>query len=130
MRFGKRRRLALYRNRSPLMRREGAALLGSRCTNPRKELVYIDIYVEIYCLKGASSSPRLFRLVISYTAGARNSGDRPEAGTGWELGVINLNVHFFFLPVREFFVLHRMVGSIQRGVLTPGYFERCNFPSV
>ena len=28
-------------------------------------------------------------------AGARNSGDGPEAGTGWELGIINLNVHFF-----------------------------------
>ena len=61
-------------------------------------------------------------------AGARNSGDRPEAGTGWELGVINLNVHFF-LRVREFFVLHRMVGRSWRGVLTPGCFELCNFPS-
>ena len=61
-------------------------------------------------------------------AGARNSGDRPEAGTGWELGVINLNVRFF-LRVREFFVLHRMVGRTQSGVLTPGYFETCNFPS-
>ena len=59
-------------------------------------------------------------------SGARNSGDWPEAGTGWELGVINLNVHFF-LWVREFFVLHRMVG--RRGVLTPGYFEQRNFPS-
>ena len=58
-----------------------------------------------------------------------NSGDRPEAGPGWELGVINLKVHFF-LRVREFFVLHRIVGRLQRGVLTPGYFERCNFPSV
>ena len=37
---------------------------------------------------------------------------------------------FFFLWVREFFVLHRMVGRTQRGVLTPGYFEPCNFPSV
>ena len=27
-------------------------------------------------------------------AGARNSGDLPEAETGWELGIINLNVHF------------------------------------
>jgi len=57
-------------------------------------------------------------------AGAKNSGDRPEAGTGWELGVINLNVHFF-LPMREFFVLHRMMGRTHRGVLTPGYFEPC-----
>ena len=37
-RFRKRMRPALYRNRSPLMRREGAAVrLGSRCPNPRKE---------------------------------------------------------------------------------------------
>ena len=28
-------------------------------------------------------------------AGARSSGDHPEAGTSWELGRINLNVHFF-----------------------------------
>ena len=31
--------------------------------------------------------------------------------------------------MKEFFVLHRMVGRTRRGVLTPGYFERCNFPS-
>ena len=36
---------------------------------------------------------------------------------------------FFSLRVREFFVLHRMVGRTQRGVLTPGYFEPSNFPS-
>ena len=37
-RFGKRMRPALYRNRSPLMRREGAAVrLVNGCTNPRKE---------------------------------------------------------------------------------------------
>ena len=37
-RFRKRWRPALYRNRSPLMRQEGAALrLVSCCTNPRKE---------------------------------------------------------------------------------------------
>jgi len=48
--------------------------------------------------------------------------------TGWELDVINFNVHFF-LRVREFFVLHRVVGRTRRGVLTPGYFEPCNFPS-
>ena len=51
-----------------------------------------------------------------------------RGGTGWELGVINLNVHFFFLRVREF-VLHRMVGRAWRGVLTPGNFEPCKFPS-
>ena len=32
--------------------------------------------------------------------------------------------------MREFFVLHRMVGKTWRGVLTPGYFEPCNFPST
>ena len=38
LRFRERRRLALYRNRPPLMRREGAAVrLVSCCTNPRKE---------------------------------------------------------------------------------------------
>ena len=36
----------------------------------------------------------------------------------------------FFLQVREFFVLHRMVGRTWRGVLAPGYFEPCNFPSL
>ena len=37
-RFGKRMRPALYRNRSPLMRREGAAVRLVSChTNPRKE---------------------------------------------------------------------------------------------
>ena len=45
-----------------------------------KKKVYIGIYVEIHCLKGARSSPRLFGLVLSRTAGARNSGDPPEAG--------------------------------------------------
>ena len=32
--------------------------------------------------------------------------------------------------MREFFVLHRMVGRTWRGVLAPGYFEPCNFPAV
>ena len=51
--------------------------------------------------------------------------------TSWELGVINLNVLFFFFPrVREFFVLHRKVGRDWRGVLVPGYFEPCNFPPL
>jgi len=48
--------------------------------------------------------------------------------TSWELGVISLKVHFF-LQVRGLFVLHRMVGRTWRGVLIPGYFELCNFPS-
>ena len=38
------------------------------------------------------------------------------------------SVHFF-LWVREFFALHRMVERTWRGVLIPGYFELCNFPS-
>ena len=50
--------------------------------------------------------------------------------TGWQLGVINLNVRFFFSFWWEFFVLHRMVGRTQRGALTPGYFDLCNFPST
>ena len=32
--------------------------------------------------------------------------------------------------MRDFFVLHRVVGRTQRRVLTPGCFESCNFPSV
>ena len=68
--FRKRTRSALYRNRPPLMRREGAAVrLVSCCTNPRKEYVYIGIYMELYCLKGACSSPRLFGVVVLQTAG-------------------------------------------------------------
>jgi len=47
--------------------------------------------------------------------------------TSWELGLINLNVHFLLL-VRELCVLHRMVGRTWRGVLIPGYFEPCTFP--
>ena len=39
-RFRKRRRLALYRNRSPVMRREAAAVrLVSCCTNPEKKYI-------------------------------------------------------------------------------------------
>ena len=81
------------------------------------------MYVESYCLKGACA-PRLFRAVISYTAGARNFGDWDCLGAGRD----QPNVHFF-LRVTEFFILHRMVGRTSRGVLTPGYFELCNFPS-
>ena len=67
-------RPALYRNRSPLMRWKGAAVrLVSCCTNPRNEQVYLGIYVELYCIKGTCSSPRLFGVVISQMAGARNS---------------------------------------------------------
>ena len=63
-------------------------------------------------------------------AGARNSGDWPEAWARWELGIINLkSFFFFFLWVRELFVLLRMVGRTWKGALTPGYVELCNFPS-
>ena len=38
VKFGKRTRLALYGNRSPIIRQEGAAArLVSCCTNPRKQ---------------------------------------------------------------------------------------------
>ena len=40
--------------------RRGSSQITERLHYPTKEYVYIDIYVEIYCLKGASSSPRLF----------------------------------------------------------------------
>ena len=29
------------------------------------------------------------------------AGGQPEAGSGWELGVINLNVLFFFFPLDD-----------------------------
>ena len=58
-------RPAHYKNRSPLMRWEGAAFrLASCCSNLRNEKVYIGVYVESYCLKGAYSSPRLFRVFL------------------------------------------------------------------
>ena len=40
-----------------------------------------------------------------------------------------LNVHFFFPSGERVLYFHRMVGRTWRGVLTPGYFEPCNFPS-
>ena len=49
--------------------------------------------------------------------------------TSWELSIININVLFFPSRVREFFDLHRVMGRTRRGVLTPSYFEPCNFPS-
>ena len=42
----------------------------------------------------------LGELFLKQTAGARNSGDWPEAETGRELGIINLSVHFFPLGER------------------------------
>ena len=88
------------------------------------------MYVEIYCLKGACSSPRLFGVVIFLNGWGKEFWISTRGWTGWELSVINLNVHFFFhLRVREFFVLYRKMGKTWTGVLTPGYFEPCNFPS-
>ena len=61
-------RQALYRNRSPLMRREarrGSSQISELLHEPKKKYVHTGIYVEIYCLKGACSFPRLFGVVIS-----------------------------------------------------------------
>ena len=72
----------------------------------------------------------LWLFLISYlsTTGVRNSWDQLETGIRWELNIINPNVHFF-LQGRKFFILYRMVRRTWRGVLTPGYFELCSFPS-
>ena len=62
-------------------------------------------------------------------AAAKNSGDQPEAGTSWKLGVINLNVHFF--PSGEKVLCFAYNGGEElEGSLTPGYCEPCDFPSV
>ena len=84
--------------------------------------------MEIYCLKGG-----LFFSKVVWSSYLLNGSGKEfwrwaRGWTGRELDVINLIVHFF-LPVREFFVLHRMVGRTLRRVLTPGYFELCKFPS-
>ena len=95
-RFRKRMRLVLYRNRSPLMRREGAAVrLVSCCTNPRKELsIYRHICGNLLPLRACFLQGCSGQLTLKQL-GQRNSGDLPEAGTGWEPGIVNLNVHFF-----------------------------------
>ena len=51
--------------------------------------------MEICCLKGACSSPRLFGVVISSRAGARNSGDRPEVGLAGSWAYSTLMSIFF-----------------------------------
>ena len=51
-------------------------------------------------LKGPVLRGCLGELFLKQTAGARNSGDWPEAETGRELGIINLSVHFFPLGER------------------------------
>ena len=62
VRFGKRTRPALYRDRSPLMRRGGAAVrLVSCCARSRGEYVYTEnIYAERYCFEGVCFSSILF----------------------------------------------------------------------
>ena len=52
--------------------------------------------MENYCLKGASS-PGLFGVVISLTAGARNSGDWPEAGLAGSWAQSTLMSFFYSL---------------------------------
>ena len=79
--------------------------------------------MESYCLKGAFS--KVVRSSYLLNGWGEEFWSSATGWTGWELGGINLH---FFLLVREFFVLHGMVGRTQRGVLTPGYFEPCNFP--
>ena len=61
LRFRERRRLALYRNRSPLMRREGAAVRSVGCCAKKRVGIYRKhIYAEIHCLEGVCFSSRLF----------------------------------------------------------------------
>ena len=78
--------------------------------------------------EGVCFSSWLFLISQLLEAGVRNSWNRPETGLGWDLNVINLNVHSF-LRGRKFFILYRMVGRTWREVLTPGYLEPCSFPS-
>ena len=82
-RFRKSKRPALYRNRSPLMRREGAAvILASCCTNLRNKWVYIVMHVESYCLRG------LFFSKVVQSSYLLNGWDKEfwrweEAGPAW-----------------------------------------------
>ena len=71
--------------------------------------------MEIYCLKGAHSSPGLFGLVVSKRLRERILEIRQRLGSAGSWVQSTLMSHFF-LQVREFFVLHRMVGRIWRGV--------------
>ena len=78
--------------------------------------------------EGVCFSSWLFLISQLLEAGVRNSWNWPETGLGWDLNVINLNVHSF-LRGRKFFILYRMVGRTWREVLTPGYVEPSSFPS-
>ena len=61
VRFGERTRPILYRNRSPLMRREGAAVRSVGCCAKKRVGIYRKhIYAEIHCLEGVCFSSRLF----------------------------------------------------------------------
>ena len=116
---------ALYRNRSPLMRPEGAAVrFVSGCTDREKRKYTEACMWKATVLRGLFFS-KVVRSSYLLNGWGKEFWRSTRGWTGWELGVINLNDHFF-LWVREFFVLHRMVGRTWRGVLTPGYFEPCN----
>ena len=73
------------------------------------------MYVEIYCLKGGLFFSKFAPSSYLFTGWGKEFWRSARGWTGWELVVINLNVHFF-LQMREFFVLHRMVGRTWRGV--------------
>ena len=88
----------------------------------------MGICMEIYCLKGGLFFSKVIQSSYLSNGWSKEFWRSARGWTGWELGVINLNVHFF-LWVRELFVLHRMVGRTLSGVLTPGYFEPFKFPS-
>jgi len=80
----------------------------------------VSIYKHV-CGKLLSKGGLLFSRVVGSSYLLNGWGKKlwrsARGWTGWEL-------------VREFFVLHRMLGRTWREILTPGYFDPCNFPSV
>ena len=122
-------RPALYRNRSPLMRREGAAVrLVSCCTNPRQSK-YIQAYMwkssvlrRPVPLQGCSEQLSLKWLGQGILEISQRL-DRLGAGC-------NQPERPFFSPLGERVLCFAQNGGrTGRGVLIPGYFEPCNFPS-
>lgn len=84
----------------------------------------------MYCLGGPHySSQGCFwsgYLFAYFGAGILEIGQRLD----WlELGIINLNGHFFSAGERVLCFLEWWRG-LGGGVLTPGYFEMCKFPSI
>ena len=53
------------------------------------------MYVESYCLKGACSSPKVVWSSYLLDGWGKEFWRWARGWTSWELGVINLNVHFF-----------------------------------